>query len=299
MRICIAEKRSIEGVVTLKYVRIMAYIIRQIDRIYPGLSARISVELLFHPLGSSSVMSKSEKTFWEGGQSIQFPSGCCGRIFGLGGDKCIWVLHGWASRGSKLKKLITSCVEKGYEVVAWDGPAHGDSPGRRSSLAPYTSILVDDINSFNKKPYAIIGHSFGGSAAAYACKLGVEPKFLILISAASSTIGVFERYWDFLGIGAKARNKFLAIVERETGVEVDSMSAVNFISTLPQKILVIHDDRDVLVPLSDATKLKSIRSDVEIFITHGLGHNRLLESEKVFSCIFNFLKKRNDIIIKE
>lgn len=271
----------------MKFVAIVAYIIRQIDRISPNLAARISVEILFRPI--SPARSKTEKAFWETGKPIEFSSGCRGRVFGEGAERCVWILHGWTSRGSKLEKLITACLENGYEVVAWDGPAHGDSPGRRSSLAPYTQILVADINSCERKPDAIMGHSFGGAASAYACQLGITAELLVLISAASSTIGVFERYWDYIGLGTKARNKFLEIVERETGVEVDSMSSANFISTLPQNVLVIHDHEDALVPLSDATKLRDIRPDVEIFETHELGHNHVLHDENVCARVSKFL----------
>ena len=271
----------------MRYVAIVAYIIRLIDRVSPSLAARISVEMLFRPL--STARGKKEEDFWKTGKPIEFLSGCHGRVFGTGGERCVWILHGWKSRGSKLKKLITACVDKGCEVVAWDGPAHGDSPGKRSSLAPYTQILVADINNSEKKPDAIMGHSFGGAASAYACQLGITPKLLVLISAASSTVGVFERYWDFIGLGTKARNRFMEIVERETGVKVDSMSSANFISTLPQKVLVIHDDEDELVPLSDAIKLKDIRPDVEIFETHGLGHNRILHDEKVCARVSQFV----------
>jgi pimeloyl-ACP methyl ester carboxylesterase len=273
----------------MKYVNAVAYIIRHIDKFSPYLAARISVELLFRPINSSR--GKKERSFWETGKPIKFTSGCRGRVFGYEGGQCVWVLHGWRSRGSKLKKLITACVACGCEVVAWDGPAHGDSPGRRSSLAPYTKILVEDIKSSKKQPDAILGHSFGGAASAYACQLGIDPKLLVLIATASSTIGVFQRYWDYIGIGAKARNIFMDIVETETGVKVDSMSSVNFISSLPQKVLVIHDEQDELVPLSDALKLKALRSDIELMKTDGLGHNRILHDESVCMRVSQFLAK--------
>ena len=89
-------------------------------------------------------------------------------------------------------------------------------------------------------------------------------KLLVLISAPSSCVGTFERYWDILDLGTKARERFMEIVENETGVEVDSMSSVNFIGDLPQKVLVIHDDEDRMVPQSDDTDLRQVRPDIEL-----------------------------------
>ena len=270
----------------MKFETVLPYVIRQIDKVSSSLSARLSVEILFRP--RKSARNNKEKEFWATGEPVEFASGCRGRVFGAG-EKKIWVIHGWMSRGSKLKKLITACQETGNEVIVWDGPGHGDSPGKRTSLAPFTKTLMSDIEDSDKKPDAIIGHSFGGAASAYACQLGLRAKLLILISAPSSCVGVFERYWDFLGLGTKARQKFMDIVEREICLDVDSMSSVNFISDLSQKVLVVHDDEDLMVPLSDAIKLRDIRPDVEIFETSQLGHNRVLHDKKVCTRLSEFL----------
>lgn len=271
----------------MNLVTILAYIINRIDTISPRLAARLSVELLFRP--RKSARNKKEKAFWSTGQPIKFASGCHGRVFGSG-ETSIWIVHGWMSRGSKLQNLITACLETGSEVIVWDGPGHGDSPGNRTSLAPFTKILLSDIHSSKKKPDAIIGHSFGGAASAYACQLGLNVRLLVLISAPSSCVGAFERYWDIIDLGAKARKRFMEIVENETGVEVDSMSSVNFIGDLPQKVFVIHDDEDQMVPLSDATDLRRVRPDIEFLETSQLGHNSVLQDLKTCSRVSDFLK---------
>jgi len=262
------------------------YLINRIDLVSPRLAARLSVELLFRP--RKTARSNKEYAFWSMGKPVTFKSGCRGRILGTG-KTSVWIIHGWMSRGSKLQNLITACLETGSEVIVWDGPGHGDSPGNRTSLAPFTKTLLSDINSSGKNPDVIIGHSFGGAASAYACQQGLSAKLLVLISAPSSCVGAFERYWDFLSIGDRARKKFIDIVEKETGIKVDSMSSVNFINDLPQKILVIHDDEDRVVPLSDAYNLKQARPDIEFFETTRLGHNRVLHDIDACSRVLEFI----------
>lgn len=270
-----------------KLQNILLTTIHLTDLISPKLAARLGVELLFRP--RRTPRSKKEKKFWLSGEPILFSSGCEGRVFGSGKTK-VWIVHGWMSRGSKMKNLIEACIESNCEVIVWDGPGHGDSPGNRTSLSPFTKILFNDINHSNKSPDAIIGHSFGGAASAYACQMGVTAKLLILIAAPSSCVGVFERYWNVLGLGNKAQKKFMEIVEAEIGIKVDSMSSVNFIEDIPQKILIIHDDIDKMVPISDALILQDIRSDVELIATTQLGHNRILHDTKTCGEVKNFLK---------
>lgn len=266
---------------------VLPYLINRIDFLSPRLAARLSVELLFRP--RKTARSMKEKEFWLTGKPIKFKSGCRGRILGSGKTK-VFIIHGWMSRGSKLKNLITACLNIDCEVIVWDGPGHGDSPGNRTSLSPFTNTLLSDIEDFYKKPDVIIGHSFGGAASAYACQQGLTAKLLVLISAPSSCVGAFERYWDFLSIGEKARKRFIDIVEKETGVQVDTMSSVNFINDLPQKVLVIHDDEDQMVPLTDANSLKKARPDIDYFETSKLGHNRVLHDKDACTKVSEFIQ---------
>ena len=44
------------------------------------------------------------------------------------------LVHGWEGRGAQLGSLVGPLVEAGLSVVAFDAPAHGDSPGNRLYL---------------------------------------------------------------------------------------------------------------------------------------------------------------------
>ena len=55
--------------------------------------------------------------------------------FAWGAGPSVLLVHGWEGRGAQLGALVDPLVAAGYRVVALDGPAHGDSPGRLSTLA--------------------------------------------------------------------------------------------------------------------------------------------------------------------
>lgn len=259
-----------------------------ISPISPRLAGRLSVELLFRP--QRSKRSSVENSFWTEGRPVTFASGCTGRIFG-DGEKSIALVHGWQSQGARFKLLIAECLKKGFKVVVWNGPGHGDSPGNRTNLAAFSRLLFKDLQALEIKFDAILGYSFGAAAAAYVCRMGLKVDLLILLSGPSSASGVFTRYWDLIKLGKKARQHFVDLVETEVQLKVDDLSSALYAQELSQKILAIHDQHDKIVPVTDAFELQKTRPDIELVITEKLGHHRILDAEILKIAVMNFLIK--------
>lgn len=257
---------------------------RVLNFISADLSAKLGIELLFW--ARKTRRSDNEKKFWLSGKEHLFKSGNKGRSFG-NGQKIAWVVHGWQSRGSRFQKLIENLVENNFTVIAWEGPAHGDNEGQRTHLHSFSKNLYLDIQSSTLKPEILIGHSFGGAAAAYVCHLGAPIKKLVLLSAPGSALGVFQRYWDLIGLSQKSQNIFLSKVEKEIQIKLDQLSSENFITELQQEILVIHDENDQIVPFNDALKLKKLNEKIKLFTTEKLGHHRIINNEIVIQEICN------------
>jgi pimeloyl-ACP methyl ester carboxylesterase len=95
-------------------------------------------------------------------------------------------VHGWAGRGTQFRRFVKPFNAAGYKVVAFDGPAHGKSEGKSTSLLEFEQALIAIYKSIGE-PVAIIAHSFGGAATLFAASHGLSvPK---LINIASPTIG--------------------------------------------------------------------------------------------------------------
>jgi pimeloyl-ACP methyl ester carboxylesterase len=270
----------------MKLVELIPVAFQIVSLINPRLAGRLSVELLFRP--QRSKRSAEENKFWAKGLPLTFASGCTGRVFGHG-EKSIVLVHGWQSQGVRFLPLIEACMKLGLKVVVWNGPGHGDSPGKRTNLAAFSRLLFKDLQALDHQYEAILGYSFGAAAAAYVCRLGLPAKLLILISGPSSASGVFRRYWDMIKLGPKARNHFVSMVETEVQLKVDDMSSVLYATELPQRILAIHDQNDKIVPVSDAFELQKARPDIELLVTEKLGHHRILNAEVMTQKVSNFL----------
>jgi alpha-beta hydrolase superfamily lysophospholipase len=53
----------------------------------------------------------------------------------------VLMMHGWAGRATQFRKFIPELVAAGYQVVGFDGPAHGKSSGKRTTILEFETAL--------------------------------------------------------------------------------------------------------------------------------------------------------------
>lgn len=200
----------------------------------------------------------------------------------------ILLMHGWDGRGSQLGCFVEPLVNAGFQVIAIDGPAHGDSPGVRTNLADFAHKILasqDELGSF----HAVIAHSFGGAATVLAVDKGLKTEKLVLISSPSDLQAIFDRFTDFMRLSPQAKQYFQAYIEKEAQLTVQEIQMKKIISHIHSPVLLIHDKKDHEIPYSDALKLKDNLQNVDFLSTEGLGHRYILKSEEVINRVLVFL----------
>src|SRR5262245_29582359 len=65
--------------------------------------------------------------------ALETPEGTL-RAWEWGEGECVLLVHGWGSRAAWMEKLVGPLVESGRHVVAFDLPAHGESPGTMTNI---------------------------------------------------------------------------------------------------------------------------------------------------------------------
>jgi len=50
-------------------------------------------------------------------------------------------IHGWTGRGTQIVNYIKPLNAIGYRVISFDGPAHGNTPGKQTSLLEFTDVV--------------------------------------------------------------------------------------------------------------------------------------------------------------
>lgn len=266
--------------------KLLVALIHFFDAWLPAVSARLALELYFRPQRYPRPVA--ELSFWNSGERLVLPSGCLARAYGRG-SKIVWMVHGWESRGSRYEKMTAALVAAGYRVILWEGPAHGESPGARTNLAEFTHALRDDIGSLGTPLQALVGHSFGGGAAGYACALGVDTPKLVIIATPNHVRYVFEQFWNFIKLSANARQRFVDLAEAETQIKIDDVSSRFYLPKLLQKVMLVHDRLDKEIAFTESEFLARRQSSVEFLATEGLGHRRILADDEVIRQVVQFI----------
>jgi len=203
-------------------------------------------------------------------------------------EKQILLVHGWESRATQMYGLVKEIIKQGYTVVAVDMPGHGHSKGATSNaylFAKTVELAQQKLGHF----YAVIGHSMGAGAAAIAVGKGVTTDKMILISGPFSIENVLRRFAGFVGLNKNATNKFVEVIGEKVGVQASELDATKLLQQCEIPTLLIHDESDVEVPVSESKRIATALKQVELFMTQGFGHRKILKSEEVLQKINGFV----------
>src|SRR5258706_422109 len=73
--------------------------------------------------------------------------------------------HGWGGYAAQMRAFVFPLLSAGYQVIAYDQPAHGVSEGRLTGLPDFADLLAE-LAWHHGEARAFIGHSLGGAAMA-------------------------------------------------------------------------------------------------------------------------------------
>ena len=273
----------------MKILKLIQALFIVLEKMTPSFAALIARELLFRPSRKKSM--KKSYAIEQEGRVVELPSGCFARIID-GGDKIAWFVHGWESKSTRFEKLINDYRERDYTIIAWDGPGHGLSPGNRTNLAHFSQKLLSDLDSFEDKEVVLIGHSFGAAAAAFSAARLENIIKLVLIASPVSTLKVFQRFWEMIAIGEKSSRKFLEYKDKEMNISLEDLSLETSLKKIVSDVLIVHDHKDTIIPISEIKDLKSrFHTQVEFFITQNLGHYKIVSNNQTHNKIISFTEE--------
>src|SRR6478609_5444779 len=272
-------------------LKIVRWLYPKVERVIPILAHRYFLRLFFTPLhyGIPEKEKKAESFAEKFTLNVVNKKIQC---YSWGKGKPVLLVHGWAGRSTQFRRFIKPLTEAGYKVVGFDGPAHGNSSGKRTSVFEFEEALKVIYKKIGT-PEAIIAHSFGGSAALFAAMNGLPIKKLINI--ASPTIGdeIIHTYLKAINGSMATKDYFKKQMVKQYGKPFDEFTAMHFIRHLPQPVnlLLIHDQNDKEVGLVHAETLAKVYPAARLIKTKGLGHTRILKDNDVIQQCVTFIKE--------
>lgn len=206
------------------------------------------------------------------------------------GEQTILLAHGWESRGTALRSFIPNLVAAGFKVLAYDGPAHGESGGHWASLVTF-GITVQNIIQSKGNIYGIIAHSFGGPSSAFALRnSNIEmPKLAFIACPDAIAIAVSDAI-KTMKLPKKVAHNFIKAIESILEQSIDSTTIPKLADQLNIKeVLVVHDIEDKIIPINAAIANARAFEQSRFMTTQGLGHNRILKHEAVVNAVTDFI----------
>jgi len=203
----------------------------------------------------------------------------------------VMIIHGFESSVINFDRYIKPLIKKGYEVLAFDAPAHGRSGGKKIN-APLFKRTILEINKKFGPVHSFMAHSFGGLAVSLALEeISHTNDFrLALIAPATETSTAIKTFFKFLQLEPAIQPEFEKIILKTGGVSSDWYSIKRAMNHIRAKVLWFHDEEDEITPLSDVLKVKALNyPNIEFVISKGLGHRRIYRDNHVTKAIIDFL----------
>lgn len=266
-----------------------------VETVFPALAGKWAIRLFFTPGKPLRVNGEQQLPENADIQKILFrsnykldDSGDYYLRYSWGQGPAVLLVHGWGGSGLQMAHFAKPLAEAGYRVITFDAPAHGGSPGKRTNMMEFAQV-VQDIALHVGDFYAIIGHSLGGAAAAYAVSQGVKTKKLVTIGSPVSVAEILDEFARQVNASAGTINRLRAFIERFGAKSIGEMSFVHFAPRLRQSGLVIHDQDDREIPYTQALDLFQQWGGSQLLLTEGLGHRRILKDEETIANILQFV----------
>ena len=202
--------------------------------------------------------------------------------------------HGWGGNATQLRGFVFYLAGAGYRVIAYDQPAHGLSEGRLSGLPDFAGALRE-VAMHHGGVRAIIGHSLGATAAAFAISRGLQVERTVLLSPPADIVAYSRRFARWHSIPERVRGAMQAAIEERYGVAWADLEVSRLAPALTAQALVIHDRDDRMVPLAQGEKFARLWPGARLLTTQGLGHNRILQDEPVWRAAVDFIAGRSAV----
>lgn len=204
-----------------------------------------------------------------------------------GNKETILLVHGWESNAARWKNKIKIFKDEGFNIIALDAPAHGNSGSKVFNALLYSEFINIVAQEF--QPQIIIGHSVGGMASVFfqqKYQLKTISK-MVLLGAPSEFSNVLKNYVELLGYNQKIEKQLHNVIIDKFGAHPKEFSTSKFIKNIETEGLIVHDYKDSIIPYSDAQLIQKNFKNSKLISTTGLGHS--LNHKSVSKDIIDFI----------
>jgi pimeloyl-ACP methyl ester carboxylesterase len=206
----------------------------------------------------------------------------------------VYLVHGWGGSAGQLGAFVEPLTRAGYQVVAFDGPSHGQSQpgpsGPRSSTILEFAEALRAVAAVHGPAPAVIAHSLGCAATAIAMRDGLTTTRAVFVAPFVDVMPYTHEFARRLGFGEHVRAGMTARIERRLDLPMSTFDLTLLPRRMtPPPLLVVHNREDRETRWPDSRRLSQVWPDARLLTTSGLGHRRILSDPQVVAQVVRFV----------
>jgi pimeloyl-ACP methyl ester carboxylesterase len=205
--------------------------------------------------------------------------------------KKVLIAHGFESASRNFDQYVLPLLKKGYEVLAFDAPAHGQSGGKRITLPLYIKTLQAIYEHYGPID-SFMGHSLGGMAITLFLETlpPIRDTRLVLIAPPVEMVEAVDAFFQLLQLSKEVRKEFDEYSYELFDRPFSHYSMSRALHKVQADILWLQDEDDKITPLKDALRVKEDQHpNIHFVITKGLGHRRIYRDPAIIRQVVDFL----------
>jgi esterase/lipase len=273
-------------------IRLIRWTLPRLEMIAPGYAHNWFVNLFFSP-PRYTIPQTEREVLQQAQRSKLYIADVPVEVYTWGTGPAVLLVHGWAGRASQFRSFVSCFTDRGYQVVAFDAPAHGNSKGKRTNIFQFRDAILQ-LEKTMGEFHAIVAHSIGGAAAIFALAEGMKTQTVITIATPSIGDEIIHEFALRINGSVKAEEELKTHIHKTFQRPFHELMASHFARQLDQNIdwLIVHDEHDKEASIQSAQRLYEAYPRATVKITTALGHTRILRDEEVIATCLNFIKRK-------
>ena len=222
------------------------------------------------------------------------PEGCVDATFDgsgilLNGWKCqatvnrraiLVYLHGVADNRSSSVGIVHRFARRGFDVVAYDSRAHGESDGR---VCTYGFFEKEDLrrvlDALDTGPVVLFGTSLGAAVALQEATDDLRVRAIVAAETFSDLRTVASERAPFFFTSGIIESAF-RLAQQQGHFEVDSVSPVEAAARLVAPVLLVHGAEDTDTPPAHSQRVfAALKRSKRLILVPGARHNGSLRPD--------------------
>lgn len=211
---------------------------------------------------------------------------------GEGATRWLVYLHGIADNRQSGIGFAHRFVRRGYNVLVYDGRAHGDSGGRAVTYGVHEKEdLRKALDAVHAERVVLFGCSLGASVALQAAPGDPRVAGVIAQSPFADLRSIVHDRKPRLLTRAKT-DAALQIAARDGGFALDDASVLRVAGAIRVPVLLIHGAQDKDTPAAHSRRIHdALSGPKELLIVEGAGHNDTLARDETWRHIEDWLAR--------